>query len=122
MNDIIEERIKWINYKGKEILLDDYTNLQGDYVEIIEALTNHLINSGKKEILLLIDLNNSYTNKAVVNAFTEAGKRVRPVVKRTAVLGITGVKKVLLNVVNKLSSIDANPFSTEDAAKDWLVS
>ena len=122
MNDIIEERIKWINYKGKEILLDDYTNLQGDYVEIIEALTNHLINSGKKEILLLIDLNNSYTNKAVVNAFTEAGKRVRPVVKRTAVLGITGVKKVLLNVVNKLSSIDANPFSTEEDAKDWLVS
>ena len=122
MNDIIEERIKWINYKGKEILLDDYTNLQGDYVEIIEALTNHLINSGKKEILLLIDLNNSYTNKAVVNAFTEAGKRVRPVVKRTAVLGITGVKKVLLNVVNKLSSIDANPFSTEEDAKEWLIS
>ena len=122
MDDIIEKRVKWINYKGKEILLDDYTNLQGDYVEIIEALTNHLINSGKKEILLLIDLNNSYTNKAVVNAFTEAGKRVRPVVKRTAVLGITGVKKVLLNVVNKLSSIDANPFSTEEDAKDWLVS
>ena len=123
MNDIIEKRVKWIEYEGKEILCDDYTNLQGEeLVETIEVLTNHLIDSGKKEILLLIDLNNSYTNKEVVNAFTEAGKRVRPVVKRTAVLGITGVKKVLLNVVNKLSSIDANPFSTEEDAKKWLVS
>ena len=123
MDDIIEKRVKWINYKEKEILLDDYTGLQGEeLVETIEVLTNHLMDSGKKEILLLIDLNNSYTNKEVVNAFTEAGKRVRPVVKRTAVLGITGVKKVLLNVVNKLSSIDANPFSTEEDAKEWLVS
>ena len=123
MGDLIEERVKWISYKGKDILYDDYTNLQGDeFVETIEALTNHLMDSGKQEILLLIDLNNSYTNKAVVNAFTEAGKKVRPVVKRTAVLGITGVKKVLLNVVNKLSSIDANPFSTEEDAKEWLIS
>ena len=122
MNDIVEKRAKWIDYNGKEILLNDYTNLQGDYVEIIETLTNYIMKSGKQEILLLIDLNDSYVNKAVVNGFTEAGKRVRPVVKRTAVLGITGVKKVLLNVVNKLSSIDANPFSTEDGAKEWLVS
>ena len=123
MGDLIEERVKWINYKEKEILYDDYTNLQGDeFVEAIKVISNHLMNSGKKDILLLIDINNSYTNKTVVNAFTEAGKRVRPIVKKTAVLGITGVKKVLLNVVNKLSSIDANPFSTEEDAKDWLVS
>ena len=122
MDEIIEKRAKWIDYKGKEILLNDYTNLQGDYVEIIEALTSYILNSGKKEILLLIDLNDSYTNKVVVNGFTEAGKRVRPVVIRTAVLGITGIKKVLLNAVNKLSSIDANPFSTEEDAKEWLIS
>ena len=123
MDDIIQKRVKWIEYKGKEILHDDYTNLQGEeLVHTIEILTNHLMESGKKEILLLIDLNDSYTNKEVVNAFTEAGKRVRPIVKRTAVLGITGVKKVLLNVVNKLSSIDANPFSTEEEAKEWLIS
>jgi hypothetical protein len=123
MDEIIEKRVKWIEYKGKEILRDDYTNLQGEeLVHAIEVLTNHLMESGKKEVLLLIDLNNSYTNKEVVNAFTEAGKRVRPIVEKTAVLGITGVKKVLLNVVNKLSSIDANPFSTEEEAKEWLIS
>ena len=123
MGDLIEERVKWINYKGKDILRDDYTNLQGDeFVEIIKTLTDHVINVGKKDILLLLDLNNSYTNKPVVTAFTEAGKRVRPVVKKTAVLGITGVKKVLLNAVNKLSSIDANPFSSEEEAKEWLIS
>ena len=123
MGDLIEERVKWINYKGKDILCDDYTNLQGDeFVEIIKTLTDHVMKVGKKDILLLLDLNNSYTNKPVVSAFTEAGKRVRPVVKKTAVLGITGVKKVLLNAVNKLSSIDANPFSSEEEAKEWLIS
>jgi len=123
MGDLVEERVKWIEYKGKDILDYDYTNLQGDeFVETIKVLTDHLMNIGKEDILLLLDLTNSFTNKAVVNAFTEAGKRVRPVVKKTAVLGITGVKKVLLNVVNKLSSIDANPFSTKEDAKEWLIS
>ena len=92
MGDLVEERVKWINYEEKEILYYDYTNLQGDeFVETIIVLTDHLMNFGKKDILLLLDLNNSYTNKPVVSAFTEAGKRVRPVVAKTAVLGITPI-------------------------------
>lgn len=40
---------------------------------------------------------------------------------KTAVLGITGVKKILLNVVNKLTNVNAKPFSNIEDAKDYLI-
>ena len=123
MNDSIEKRQIWTKYKENDILYTDYKNLQGEeFVKIIKVLTEDLLGMGKKDILLLLDLQGSYANKEIVNEFIAAGKLSNPFVKKTAVLGITGVKKVLLNVVNKFTDVGANPFSTEEEAKDWLVS
>ena len=77
---------------------------------------------GKKDILLLLDLQGSYANKEILNEFITAGKLSNPHVKKTAVLGITGVKKVLLNVVNKFTDVGAKSFNSDEEAKDWLVS
>jgi len=122
MSDSIEKRHVWINYKEMEILYTDYKNLQGEqFVKTIEVLTENLLDMGKKEVLLLLDLQGSYANKEVVNAYIAAAKKVNPIVKKTAVLGITGVKKVLLNVVNKFSDVGAKPFTNEEEAKEWLI-
>ena len=40
---------------------------------------------------------------------------------KTAVLGITGVEKILLNVVNKLTQVNAKAFSNIESAKDYLI-
>jgi hypothetical protein len=123
MEDQIKKRHVWINYKEKEILYTDYTNLQGEeFVKIIKVLTEDILSMGKEDILLLLDLQGSYANKEIVNEFINAGKLTGPSVKKTAVLGITGVKKVLLNVVNKFTDVGANPFTTEEEAKEWLIS
>ncbi len=56
-----------------------------------------------------------------MKAFTEAGKVTEELFSKTAVLGITGVKKILLNVVNKLTSVNAKPFTDIESAKDYLI-
>ena len=123
MNDIIEERFKWIEYKGVEILLNDYSNLTGEnFIETLNTLTEHFIAQEKKDILLLLDVRNSYSNKEIIEALNKSSKRIKPFVKKSAVIGVTGVKKILLNVINKVSSLGANPFTSEEEAKDWLVS
>ncbi len=76
---------------------------------------------GKKDMLLIVDLSNSFASKAAVKAFTEAGKMTEGFFAKTAVLGITGVKKILLNVVNVLTNVNAKPFSDIENAKNYLI-
>ena len=123
---ILEEakkRQSWITHKGKKILYDDYRNLQADeFPAMINAVLSLTLNSAEKGYLSLVDVRDSYANKETVDAFNNAGKAVKDIVHKTAVLGITGVKKILLHVVNKLSNVGARPFDTMEEAKEWLVS
>ena len=123
--DILEEakkRQSWITYQGKEILYNDYRNLHGsNFPAMIHAILKLNLELGKSDILGLIDVRGSYASKEVVNAFNLAGKTLKPMSKKTAVLGITGLKKILLNVVNKFSNIGAKPFDSIEEAKEWLV-
>ena len=116
-------RLKWITYKEKEILIQDYTGLQGDDIaRIMPAMTDQIIKSGKNDILNIVDIRDSFGNKAAVNAFIKYSKIIRHLLKKTAALGVTGVKKVLLNTINKVSSVGVKTFSSDQEAKEWLIS
>ena len=115
-------RMKWINYKGHEILLDDYTNIMpNQFAPLVERITNLTLQSGKKDILLIVDVTGAYANKEAVNAFSEAGKISKSLIKKTAVLGIKGVKKIFLNIVNKFTGLNAKPLNTIEEAKEYLI-
>ncbi|MFX1376947.1 MAG: hypothetical protein ACFFA0_14170 [Promethearchaeota archaeon] len=115
-------RMKWITYKRHEILLDDYSNIMPEqFAPLIERILNLTIQSGKKDILLIVDVTGSYANKEAVNAFNEAGKKSKSLIKKTAVVGITGLKKILLNVVNKFTGLNAKPVPSIEEAKEWLI-
>jgi len=117
-----QARMKWITYKGKEILIDDYSNIMPNQLPpLIENITNLTFQSGKKDILLIVDVTGAYANKEAVSAFSESGKKSKELIKKTAVVGITGVKKILLKVVNKFTGLNAKPLSTRKEAKEWLV-
>jgi hypothetical protein len=89
-----EARMKWITYKGHEILLDDYSNIMPEqFPPLIKRVTDLTFKSSKKDILLIVDVTGAYANKEAVSAFNEFGKKSKPLLKKTAVLGITGVKK-----------------------------
>ncbi|HEC36866.1 hypothetical protein LCGC14_0766630 [marine sediment metagenome] len=118
----IKDKMVWITHKGKEILYENYTHLSGEQIATRVPIFSHLeLNMGKKDMLLIIDLSNSFANKDAVSAFTEAGKVTGHLFPKTAVLGITGVKKILLNVVNRLTQVNAKPFSDIEGAKDYLT-
>jgi hypothetical protein len=115
-------RMKWINYKGHEILLDDYTNVMPEqFAPLVQRITDLTFQSGKKDILLIVDVRGAFANKESVNAFSESGKKSKDLIKKTAVLGITGVKKIFLNIVNKFTGLNAKPLNTMEEAKEYLI-
>ncbi|MFX1384566.1 MAG: hypothetical protein ACFFBP_19245, partial [Promethearchaeota archaeon] len=124
--EIMEEarkRISWVQYKGKEIEIDDFTNLSGDeFVRLIRANAEITLKMGKKNILAIVDFTNSYANKDVMDALKETSEKTEHLLDKTAVLGITGVKKILLNFLNKVTNIGAKSFNSIEDAKEWLIS
>lgn len=117
-----KKRMEWLTYKGKEILYDDYRNLQAnEFPPLVNAIYNLTLETGKKNLLIIVDVTDSYANKEAVEAFNIAAKDSKEITSKTAVLGITGLKKIFLNVVNKFSNIGAKPFDSIEEAKEWLI-
>jgi hypothetical protein len=117
-------RSQLLEHKGKQILFHDYSGIdREEYVATINTLTEEVVQTASSGGgLLLLDISGTYIDREVLEAFTRAGKRVRPHVDRTAVVGLEGVQRLFLNVVNKLSDVGAKPFDNLELAKDWLAS
>ena len=119
----MHDRLKWLDHKEKKILFIDYTNLVGDeMLKPIQEIEEYISNLGEKDLLLLLDFRDSFANKANVEALQKSGEKNKHLYKKTAVLGITGIKKIFLEMINKLTNIGAKPFNSEEDAKNWLVS
>ena len=116
------DRARWIEHRGQRVLLHDYSELSGyDYVQAIQERVASLTGSGLVDVPLLLDVTESFVNKEALAAFKQAGVDVRPHVRKIAVVGVSGLQKYFLHLVNQFSAVGAEPFDTRAQALDWLV-
>ena len=125
------DRVVWQKHKNKEILVGDYSNIasQEEYTKIIKQATVSSIKEIKRKyenpnhaVLMLVDIRDSVIGTETLSVFKENAKKIKPFIKKVAVLGIHGVRKILLESVVWFSGLEARPFDSPDEAKDWLVS
>jgi len=115
-------RERWIEHAGHRVLLHDYSHLSGpDYAHAIHDRVASLARSGVTGVPLLLDVTDSFVNKDALAAFKRAGVDVRPFVSKIAVIGVTGLQKYFLHLVNQFSGVGARPFDTRIEALEWLV-
>jgi hypothetical protein len=113
--------INWITYKGKEILFIDYKGLGLD--ESLETLdqAGKAIAGSKDKILILVDTRDAYTSAEFMSRLKESGKEMGSKMEKQAIVGITGLKAILLDAYNRFTGSALRPFSTLEEAKEWLV-
>lgn len=120
----MNERIQWIEHKGKKIIYLDYKNLNSrnkeEFIKVLDAAKEFVLSAGNN-ILLLVDIRNSFGDRDIVNRMKQDGKEEKPYIKKEAVVGITGVKEVLLKAINLFTNLGIKPFNSLEEAKDWLV-
>jgi hypothetical protein len=113
---------EWITYKGKSILLIKYSGLSPtEQIEQIKKATQILIDTKATNNLTLTDLHDTPINQDFVATANEKGKISGPLTKKAAIVGIQGIKKILLKAVNTMSGNQREPFATIEEAKEWLV-
>jgi hypothetical protein len=117
-------RRETIVYKGQEIVCFDYKGLRGaELLEQIKANTQFVLNSPKFDLLTLSDFSGTYATDEIVAYLRDPeSKAAAQKTKKKALIGITGLKKMFLNIYNTVTGAGAKVFDDIGSAKEYLVS
>lgn len=117
-------RSKWIEYKGKQIFYQDFSN----WFYNSEAVKNELAevqavvkSQPPKSALVLSDFRNTNVGSDLLPVLNAASKETVGHVKWTAVLGVTGIKRTLADLLTQLTGQPLKYFDDEITAKEWLT-
>ena len=120
----MNERFTKIQHKGIEVHYFDYRGLssikEDEFINTIHEATEVFLGWGTDQ-LALVDMREAYTSSNIMKVWREASKTSSPLIKRSAILGISGSKAILLKGINLFSKLDVKPFNTKEEALDWLV-
>lgn len=121
------ERTRFIEHRGKRILLLDYTGLGNDMDELRdEMLKSKAMIEGEPpaSVLIMTDVRGARITPGAVKMLQELVKHNQPYVKWSAVVvGLTGVYLTAFRATQALSRRkNMKSFSDVAEAQDWLVS
>lgn len=116
--------VKKINHRGKVVYYADYRGLKTseEQIQTLEELILMTRTSAGDDLILSnyegISIASEYMNR-----IKKAGKENQSRMKRQAVIGISGMKTILLDgYILFTGAKDLKIFNTEAEALDWLVS
>lgn len=114
--------VKWVEHKGKRILYVDFRGLEEDQmIAQLDVLAKEIANS-RGELRVLNNFEGARPTTKFMSRAKQTGKeRVGTKVAKSAAVGITGVKEVLLVGYNKFTGRNLMSFKTEKEAMDWLA-
>jgi hypothetical protein len=114
--------VEWLEYKGKKILYINYGGMTPkERLDQIVKATEMIIKTETDSNLSLTDMRNCYVDEEFIETAKKQSKLSLSKTKKAAVVGIIGIKKLLLQTFNKFTPKPRVPFDTVEEAKDWLV-
>ena len=103
----------------------DYSGIKGFMDEEGKKLAREvevfIDNLKEYDLLQLVDVRNSYADLQAVAELKRLAKKIMPHVKKSAVIGVKRIQKVILETVNLFSGIKTKAFDNVEEAKDWLI-
>nr|BAL58288.1 hypothetical protein HGMM_F55G01C16 [uncultured Chloroflexota bacterium] len=117
-------RSKWIEYRGKQIFYQDFSNLMYNAEALkqeLEAMQQIVLQQPPSSTLVLADFRNTQITPDVMPLLNSASARTKSHVRKTAVLGVVGLKRTLGDLLMKLTGQPLKYFDNETLAKEWLT-
>jgi hypothetical protein len=115
---------KWTTYNGRRIFYCDFSGFGRDVAGLqqeVDAVDVEILREPKGSVLALADLRGTVTGTDVVDVFKKSAKRTNGFVKKQAVIGVTGVQRILASAVARFSGQSLHLFDTADEANAWLA-
>ena len=118
---------RWITYEGKRIFYCDCSDFKlSDFEQLkaeLDDVESLLSQEPESSVLVLTDTCRSVASPSVVELFKDRSTTTAKYIGRQAVIGVTGIKKILFDAVVKISGQHARAFGDLELeeAKKWLV-
>ena len=114
----------WTEYKGKKILYKDFSKnfynaaaVQAELRQVQKIVTAQ----PKDSVLVLSDFRDTSIGSDLLSSMNAASAATKVYVHKTAVLGVTGMKRKLADLLTALTGQPLKYFDDMEAAKDWLA-
>jgi hypothetical protein len=114
---------KWLDHPGARILYADYSgfggNLAGLQVEV-EYASELTMQEPLNSVLSLVDVRNTTGTPEIMDYLKAAAARTKPHVRKMAVVGVHGYRKIFLRAVITFTGLTIHPCDTVEEARQWL--
>jgi hypothetical protein len=119
----MEDRISFIEHKGKQILLVDLSHCTpAEVAKMALLVPSYVTSEPRGSVLLLADFTGAEFDRIAIDRMKESAVFDRPHLKRSAWVGIEKLPKVFYEHIKNFSQRDLPAFETREQAMDWLVS
>jgi hypothetical protein len=119
----MEDRIRFIEHQGKQILLVDISQCTpAEVAKIVLLVPSYVTSEPRGSVLLLADFTGAEFDRIAIDRIKESTVFDRPHLKRSAWVGIENLPKVFYEHIKNFSQRDLPAFKTREEAMDWLVS
>lgn len=117
------DRIRWVEHKGKRILLHDFSGISNPFDVLPAVATSRAVVAAqpKGSVLTLTNVTGSRFNKEIVDALKELANHNKPYVKAGAVVGLSGLQRIVYVAITQFTGRRLPTFSSAEEAMDWLA-
>lgn len=118
----MDDRIHFIEHKGKQILLLDFSHSDASQMQLLlEYVRVTVAQHGHDGLVTLADFTGAGIDHAVAMRIKEVLTLDRPFVKKTAWVGTEGIPHAFMENFHNFSQREITTFKTREAAMDWLA-
>jgi SpoIIAA-like len=118
----MDDRIHFIEHKGKKILLFDYSHTDATEMQLLLISVQAIVAKQKRDsLLVLADFDGAEIDHNVAMKIKEVLTLDRPFVKKSAWVGAEHIPHAFMENFHTFSQREIVTFKTREEALDWLV-
>jgi hypothetical protein len=117
-------RSTWIEHNGRKIFYQDFSKHffnSGAVKTELEEVQKVVTAQPKDSVLVLSDFRDTNVGSDLLASMNAASAATKSYVHKTAVLGVTGMKRKLADLLTALTGQPLKYFDDIEAAKNWLI-
>jgi len=114
----------WIEHKGRKIFYQDFSKNFYNAAAVrteLAAVRKVVTAQPKDSLLVLSDFRDTAVGNELLASMNEASAATKVYVHKTAVLGVTGMKRKLADLLTALTGQPLKYFDDIEKARNWLV-
>ena len=115
-------RVSNIDHNGEKVLFLDFSGIETAEVSAMLSEAVGVIHSAPpKSLKIMSDFTDAHYDSAATDAVKKFSASNKPYVKASAVVGITGMKKIIFTGIITATGRKMNLCNTRAEALDWLA-